>query len=62
MAKQMFRYAFGRSESEGDHCAVTAMERALRESNYSFRAMLRALVRSDAFRYRAPSPESTGGL
>jgi hypothetical protein len=30
MAKQMFRYAFGRSESEGDHCAVTAMERALR--------------------------------
>lgn len=62
MAKQMFRYAFGRSEGDGDNCAVSAMERALRESNFSFRSMVRALVRSDAFRYRAPSPESTGGM
>jgi hypothetical protein len=62
MAKQMFRYAFGRSEGDGDNCAVAAMERALRENNFSFRAMIRALVRSDAFRYRAPSPDSTGGM
>lgn len=60
MAKQMFRYAFGRSEGEGDDCAVTAMERSLRESNFSFRAMVRAMVRSDSFRYRAPSPVSAG--
>lgn len=62
MAKQMFRYAFGRGEAEGDDCAITAMERSLRDSNFSFRAMLRALVRSDAFRYRAPSPVSMGGM
>ncbi len=54
IARQLFRYASGRLEARAERPALKALERAFAESGYDFRALLVALVLSDAFRLVAP--------
>jgi hypothetical protein len=54
VATQLFRYARGREETHTDRCAIQQIDSAFQSSGYHFSALLRAFVRSDAFRYRRP--------
>lgn len=59
LTRQWFRYVLGRVESEDDRVTLYESNRALTENGGDLRALIVALVRSDAFRYRrAPSPRS----
>jgi hypothetical protein len=49
MVKQWFRYALGRGESERDACTLDGVTAAFRARGYDLRAMIAALVRSNAF-------------
>lgn len=54
VVRQVFRYAFGRPEVLGatdDGPSIDAVTARFRESGYSFREMLVALVGSESFRY-----------
>jgi hypothetical protein len=55
VATQWFRYGFGRTETEADACALAPIARALAGSNGDMKALLVAIVKSDAFRYRTPA-------
>ncbi len=46
---QMFRYAMGRGETEGDACNIVDIRASFKESGYNLRELLLAAVRSDAF-------------
>jgi len=50
VARQWFRYALGRFERDADACTLASLEGALEQPD-NLRALLFALVTSDAFRY-----------
>ncbi|MBL4683544.1 MAG: DUF1592 domain-containing protein [Nannocystaceae bacterium] len=53
VARQWFRYAFGRIEDpQGDACSLEVLDAAFAESDYNVRELMVALVQTDAFRYR----------
>lgn len=52
VARQWFRFAFGRGETSDDDCAMERLFEAFESSEYDIRALLREIVLSDAFRYR----------
>ena len=49
---QLFRYAAGRGESDGDGCTLEAMFSDYLESGYDFRALVRSFVTHRVFQYR----------
>jgi hypothetical protein len=59
LATQWYRYAMGRVENELDLCSLQTMQRAATDANGDLKAMLLALVQTDAFRFRAALPEET---
>jgi hypothetical protein len=52
-AKQWLRYSFGRSEGDGDTCALDVMAQALANDSYTPNELLIDMVRSRAFMYRS---------
>jgi hypothetical protein len=52
MAKQWFRFTFGREAAEADRCSLASIGAALGAGRGDVRQALIALVKSDAFRYR----------
>ncbi|MEM6996529.1 MAG: DUF1592 domain-containing protein, partial [Myxococcota bacterium] len=53
VARQWFRYAFGRIEdNDGDACSLEVLDDAFAASDYDVRELMVALVQTDAFRYR----------
>ncbi|HZO16249.1 MAG TPA: DUF1592 domain-containing protein, partial [Polyangiaceae bacterium] len=51
LVRQWFRYAFGRMEGEHDKEQLTALDRDFEASEQNVRALLLAVVESDAFSY-----------
>ena len=49
VAKQMFRYAFGRAEAASDRATVAATAATFRSSGFKFKELLISLVRSPQF-------------
>jgi hypothetical protein len=54
VAKQLFRYAFGREETERDQPVIDAMFERFRDSGFRFRELVIALVTSDLFVQKGP--------
>lgn len=54
VARQWFRFALGRLESDQDSCSLDTLHTAFAESDSDVRALLVQLVRTDAFRYHRP--------
>ncbi len=52
VARQWFRFAFGRLEGDGDTCSLDTLHVAFADADYDVRAVLIELVRTDAFLYR----------
>lgn len=52
IVKQLFRYAFGREETDADQPALDALLERFRASGYRFRELLVAIVTSDLFLQR----------
>lgn len=52
VVRHLHRYAFGKSEDEADACTIEGLDAAFTGGDRSFTALVVALVRSDAFRYR----------
>jgi hypothetical protein len=52
VATQLFRYAHGREEVDADACQLRQVAEAFQSSAFRFGDLLRALVRSEGFRYR----------
>jgi hypothetical protein len=53
VATQWLRFALGRLEADADTCSVNAIQRAFDASGHDVRALLEAIVVSDAFRKKA---------
>jgi len=53
---QWFRFALGRNEGEQDACTLQSLSEQFAASDYDIKALLLALVTSDAFRYRRLVP------
>jgi hypothetical protein len=53
VATNWFRYALGRIETDGDTCALRALQSAFAASGGDMRVLVEALVQSDAFLFRA---------
>lgn len=51
-ATQLFRYVAARTESPADECALALIHDAFAAGGYTFPALVEAVVRSDAFRFR----------
>lgn len=60
VATHLLRFGLGRRESEIDECTLSSLAESLARSGNSFRDMLVAFVRSDAFRYRLPAAAQKG--
>lgn len=54
VATQWFRFSLGRLEGEADACTLDALRQSFADSGHDVRALMLALVTTDAFRYRAP--------
>lgn len=54
---QVFRYAFGRGENAVDGCTLVQLYDAYRASGYDFQTLFRAVVGTDAFRFRRAQPD-----
>lgn len=52
MTRQWFRYALGRNESEDDACSIDHLMENFRSSGSDLRALIKAVVLSDSFRFR----------
>lgn len=52
VTRQWFRFAFGRVEGEADECTLEVLDYSFEESGHDVRALLLAIIESDAFRYR----------
>ncbi len=52
VAMQLFRYAMGRTETEWDLCSVQRLQEDFHASGYDLRALMIAVVQSDAFRHQ----------
>jgi hypothetical protein len=58
VSMQLFRFALGRAETREDSCTIDFLAETFTESQHDMRALMRALVLSDAFRFRrAPGEE-----
>lgn len=58
LTRQWFRYALGRTESEGDATTLYDAYQAFESAEGNLQELIIAIVRSDAFRYRlAPGVE-----
>ena len=57
IATQVFRHSFGRGEGPTDDCTLSTAYDGLVESGFDYTALLTALIRSDAFRFRRKDPE-----
>jgi Protein of unknown function (DUF1592)/Protein of unknown function (DUF1588)/Protein of unknown function (DUF1585)/Protein of unknown function (DUF1595)/Protein of unknown function (DUF1587) len=53
VATQWFRFSLGRLESDADACTFEELRQSFSDSGYDVRALMIALVQTDAFRYRA---------
>lgn len=53
VARQWFRFAFGRFEVDADQCSLDVMHQAFEESDYDVRELLLHIVETDAFRFKA---------
>jgi hypothetical protein len=58
IARQWFRYAYGRAETDDDACTLDALDAALSGSGGRIRDLLVALTQTDAFLNR---PAGDGG-
>ena len=56
VAKQMFRFTFGRTETTRDECSLAILEETGRSTGWNIREMLVALTLTDAFLFRV-APE-----
>lgn len=54
VATHFYRYAFGRLEGERDACTLESVRARFAESGTTVRDLVRAVIESRAFRYRAP--------
>jgi hypothetical protein len=52
VAKQWFRFAFGRSEVEEDTCSIATTHSLFADAGYDIRELLLTIVVSDTFRHR----------
>ncbi|WP_437639840.1 DUF1592 domain-containing protein [Sorangium sp. So ce854] len=52
VARQWFRFGYGRAEQAEDGCSMSQIQQAFAESGHNIRALLVALTQTDAFRYR----------
>jgi hypothetical protein len=52
LSKQWFRFATGRGETSEDRCSLDHLYETMDESDGDVRALLRAIVMSDGFRFR----------
>ncbi|HZO12317.1 MAG TPA: DUF1592 domain-containing protein [Polyangiaceae bacterium] len=59
VARQWFRYAFGRVESEEDEAGLAALHDAFARTDFDIRELILALVTSDSFRFRRIGEEGT---
>jgi hypothetical protein len=59
LSTHLVRFAFGRKETDSDRCTIEQLGEVLQQGG-DFRALLRALVRSDGFRYRRSADSSPG--
>lgn len=59
MARQWFRFTLERFEQGADVCSMRALLDAFRASEASLTALPRALIRTDAFLYRRPTPQES---
>jgi hypothetical protein len=50
-ARQWFRFALGRLETQADACSLKQLDRGFEKSDFDIRELLLALVTSDAFRF-----------
>lgn len=55
VAKQWFRFAFTRSETDGDAPSLAGISAAFARNDYNLRDLLPAIAASRSFRYRAPA-------
>jgi len=53
--RHAFRFWMGRNESPGDAASLQAIHKTYRESNGSMKALITALMSSEAFLYRVPA-------
>lgn len=54
LARQWFRFAFGRIESDDDAGQLHMLDESFAASGFDVRELIMAIVTSDAFRYRRP--------
>jgi hypothetical protein len=56
VARQWFRFTTGRLETADDDCSLVSFGEKFAASDYDIRALVLAIVSSDAFRYRRGAP------
>ena len=54
--RHAFRYWLGRNESPGDAASLQTAHRAYKENGGSMKSLITALLTSESFLYRVPSP------
>jgi hypothetical protein len=60
VAKQWFRFGYGRSETEADTCSMDEVQAAFAAADYDIKELIIALTQTDAFRYRhAVTPQES---
>jgi hypothetical protein len=52
IVKELFRFAYGRSESDADACTLQALEKALTDGKGNLKALIVALTNADPFLFR----------
>jgi hypothetical protein len=62
MITQLFRYAFGRGETESDACTLDHLGRVFSETRGDLAEVLIALTQTDPFLYSAPAPAEEEAL
>ncbi len=57
VANQLFRFAFGRAETEADACSLASLYEAFGASGHDLRELVVAVTRTDAFSHRRTTTE-----
>jgi hypothetical protein len=52
VAKQWYRYALGRRETDADACVLGRVDDAIARGGYRVRDLVVAITQADTFRYR----------
>ncbi|MEM7607710.1 MAG: DUF1588 domain-containing protein [Myxococcota bacterium] len=52
VARQVFRFAIQRNETDADACSLQGIDASFADSGFDIRALLRAVVASEAFRFQ----------